>query len=161
MKNLEREKEIEKMGIKRDSLGILEFGNIEYTISRVKESPDCYDFGMKALLVENLFENIKFISGLSKHKAFFEKLGINENMSLDNRSDVEVLYKFLVNLVNSYNDFAITFAFYNHLSQEKYRKEVDRKNNRKSDEDKISEDTFWYFSSQWDVLNSSIQTSEE
>ena len=110
------------MGLKRNSLGIIEFDNLEYTISRVKESPSCYDYGMKVLLVENLFENIKFISGLDKNRVFFEKLGINRNMSLNSHKDVNILYNFLVNLVNSYNDFAITFAFYNHKNQENYRK---------------------------------------
>ena len=43
MKIEERKKEIEKMGLKRNSLGIIEFDNLEYTISRVKESPSCYD----------------------------------------------------------------------------------------------------------------------
>ena len=161
MKIDERKKEIEKMGLKRNDLGIIEFDNLEYTISRVKDDPSNYDYGMKVLLVENLFENIKFISGLDKNRLFFEKLGINKNMSLDNHKDVDVLYKFLVNLVNSYNEFAITFAFYNHLSQENYRKELDKEKERLSDSEKIEDDTFWYFNSQWDVLNSSIQTGEE
>ena len=161
MKIIERKQELERMNARRNSNGILEFGNLEYTISRVKDDPSNYDYGMKVLLVENLFENIKFISGLDKNRLFFEKLGINKNMSLDNHKDVDVLYKFLVNLVNSYNEFAITFAFYNHLSQENYRKELDKEKERLSDSEKIEDDTFWYFNSQWDVLNSSMQTGEE
>ena len=160
MKIEERKKEIEKMGLKRNKSGIIEFENIEYTISRVKDAPSCYDYGMKVLLVENLFENIKFISGLDKNRIFFEKLGINRKMSLNNHKDVDVLYNFLVNLVNSYNDFAITFAFYNHKSQEKHIKEVDKEYDRESDSSEIEDDTFWYFSSQWDMLNSSLSFEE-
>ena len=160
MKNEERKQEIEKMGLKRNDSGIIEFDNIEYTISRVKESPSSYDYNMKVLLVENLFENIKFISGLDKNRIFFEKLGINKNMSLNNHKDVDVLYNFLVNLVNSYNDFAITFAFHNHKSQENHIKEVDKEHDRESDSSKIEDDTFWYFSSQWDILNSSLSFEE-
>ena len=160
MKIEERKKEIEKMGLKRDKSGIIEFDNLEYTISRVKDAPSNYDYGMKVLLVENLFENIKFISGLDKNRIFFEKLGINKNMSLNNHKDVNTLYNFLVSLVNSYNDFAITFAFYNHKSQENYRKEIDKEKERVSDSEKIEDDTLWYFSSQWDVLNSSLSFEE-
>ncbi len=153
----ERNREIDSMKLTRDSNNILEFGDIENAISKIKTNPDNYDYELKKLLVENLYENIKFISGLDKNRLFFEKIGINNNMSLDSEKDVEVLYNFLVNLVNSYNRFAITFAFYNHKSQEEYRKSLDDKNN----ELEITEDTFWYFASEWEFLNSVIDVNEE
>lgn len=153
----ERNKEINSMKLIRSSKGILEFGDIEYTISKIKATPNNYDYELKKMLVENLYENIKFISGLDKNRLFFEKFGIDDNMSLDNEKDVETLYNFLVNLVNSYNRFAITFAFYNHKSQEDYRKELNEDDNI----DEITEDTFWYFVSEWDFLNSVIDANEE
>ena len=43
----------------------------------------------------------------------------------------------------------------------KYRKEIDKEKERFNDSCEIEDDTFWYFSSQWDVLNSSFQANEE
>lgn len=153
----ERNREIDSMKLIRNSKGILEFGDLEKTISKIKTNPDNYDYELKKLLVENLYENIKFISGLDKNRLFFEKIGINNKMSLDSEKDVEILYNFLVNLVNSYTRFAITFAFYNHKSQEDYRKDLKEDDNI----DEITEDTFWYFVSEWDFLNSVIDVNEE
>ena len=153
----ERNREIDSMKLIRNSKGILEFGDLEKAISKIKTNPDNYDYELKKLLVENLYENIKFISGLDKNRLFFEKIGINNKMSLDSEKDVEILYNFLVNLVNSYTRFAITFAFYNHKSQEDYRKDLKDDDNI----DEITEDTFWYFVSEWDFLNSVIDVNEE
>ena len=56
-----------------------------------------YDYQIKRLFVENVYENIKFM--YHNHEKFFKDMGITTNMSLDDKKVIDKLYKFVVDLV--------------------------------------------------------------
>ena len=150
------EKEIRKnmkdMNCARDKRGILEFENYENIIFKLCNDPKNYNFEIRKILVENMYENIKFISGWDKNRVFFEKLGINRNLSLENKKDVDLLYDFLVKLVQKKgNKTNIGYVFFNHKSREFYRKDTLKSQGKNVDMKKIIFETLdnflfeWYF----------------
>lgn len=150
-----KQKEIKKIDMKRDKNGILVFNDLTYIVNKLQGNTN-YNYELKKLLVENLYENIKFISKKEENKQFFNNIGINENMSLENKRDIDILFDFLTNLIkisfNTHNDFhAITFAFYNHLGQEHYRENLYKKDEIVSKKE-IIDSTFLYFNTKWRFL---------
>lgn len=70
-----RNQEIKYIGLKRNPKSILEFNHIDYIVSKLKDTTTNYDFDLKKLLVENLYENIKYISKIDQNQHLFKRLG--------------------------------------------------------------------------------------
>lgn len=72
-----------------------------------------YDYDMKKLFVENMYENIKFI--YKDYEDFFKKLNIRSNMSLRVKGNVDILFRFMVDLVwCNYNEYSLLYIFQNY-----------------------------------------------
>ena len=114
-KEIKEEKRL--LSCNRDKRNILVIENLEYAFNTLKENPEKYDYEMKKILVENLYENIKFLFAFPDLKVMFEKMGFSKDMNLNNKKDVDLLYNYLVELVKThYGDYSLAFTIYNHKS---------------------------------------------
>lgn len=107
-----------------------------------------FEYNMRKLFVENLYENIKFI--YYEYEDFFKKLNISDTMSLENIESVNNLYQFVVDLIwcnCQSNQYALNSVFSNH----KYRiNDLIKKTDKSFDE--ASQIIKTNYSIHWDML---------
>lgn len=109
-----------------------------------------YQFNMKKVIVENMYDNIKFI--YSEFSDFFKELGIEKRMSLNNIKSLDLLFSFIVGLVwCNYDEYALFYVFDN------YKNVIAEINNPSfSEQEKITY-TYIDFCSKWEILIDNYQ----
>ncbi|MDO5569373.1 MAG: hypothetical protein Q4G04_04610 [bacterium] len=69
-----------------------------------------YQFNMKKVIVENMYDNIKFV--YNKNQKFFKGVGINNRLSLKNSKSIDVLFDFMKKLIwCNPDEFALFYVF--------------------------------------------------
>lgn len=83
-----------------------------------------YQYNIRKFLVENMYDNIKFIYSDCGVKSFFNSLGINDKLSLKREKDVDKLFNFMKEIVwCNYNEYSLSSVFYNYKTLiETYKK---------------------------------------
>lgn len=78
-----------------------------------------YQFNMKKIIVENMYDNIKFV--YDEYQEFFKSIGISNRMSLKNSKSLNILFKFMQELVwCNYDEYALFYVFdnYKHIIED-------------------------------------------
>lgn len=76
------------------------------------ENGDYYIYEIKKLIIENFYQKVKLLYNDSELKKFFNKSGINDKMSLNNKNHVEKIYIFLKDLVwSSHGSYHCIYLF--------------------------------------------------
>ncbi len=144
-------KELKKLGLYRDSNGLLEIKNIDYLIDNLKNNPNQYSNEIKKLIIENFFENINFVCKKIEIEYYFNNLGITRNLSLESNTTIDKLYNLLIDIIQKCDFLKIyDLLFVNH----RYFEEKRKTNNEITNINEIIQDNFfWYCDKAQDLLN--------
>lgn len=109
-----------------------------------------YQFNMKKVVVENMYDNIKFI--YNEYKDFFKSVGISDRLSLKNSKSLNILFKFMQELVwCNYKEYALFYVFDN------YKNVIKENVSNERTIEEIEKNILNSFNIQWDTLISNYQ----
>jgi len=119
-----------------------------------------FQFEMKKLVVYNFYENIQYLYS-NKDKKFWDRVKIKQKMDLNDKDNIEIIFKFLKKVAfANINKYSTTFLFNNYRN---YLKKVDPKGKDKTPNNilKAFDITREFYGTQYTTLLNNFIRKEE
>ena len=155
MQNKELMDNMKNFKIKRNKDGIITFKNIPKVFDALKKNPDGFDDVTKRVIVENFYENLRFVSLHIDVRLFLQKYKINRNLDLKNEQDLNTIYNFLLKIININTECDSSFChlfFVNHKQSEYRRKRICEKSDKTFNKNKAIFESLIFYESHFEGI---------